>query len=168
MLVSSLAAGYPMLVCAQLAMAYMANGAVGGTRIEQFSDRFPRTLASFGALTSTVVFVAEGGYNNIIAGQSAATAFAFWVQYIGLIRNAGYVKVVWLQMMSAVGSGLVPGDYETKRLAFNALVTASGLVDAEANFDGVVVPRNADLLHPNDAGELVMQPIVAAAVLAVL
>lgn len=163
MLVSSLAVGWPMLVAGDVGKTLLFNGAVGGSRLDQIAARFFGPIFTWGGVPGNIL-IAEGIYNDLIQGANVATCFARWQTMIAQYRAAGYAKIVWLAVMSATGSPYVDTNYETYRLAINVLIANSGLVDRIVNFDGVTVPRNDDLLHPNDAGQQVMRPLIAAAV----
>jgi hypothetical protein len=118
---------------------------------------------------------------NDCASTAGATVYASLQTYVAARRAAAAsagvtLKIVFLTAMSRSDAGL-NANYETNRLAFNALVRASGTSLADAIVDlgadsrfGVLGCEldttyfNADKVHLNNTGCATIAPLVKAAI----
>lgn len=163
---------YAALVAAQLGLRTVALDAVPGYRLDQLEARWSTYMAPGVASRSPgSVLVMEGAYNDFAQGADDATIRARFTAYVAAARASGVRKIVYLLCFAAPGSSSLAGiDYEARRVAHNAWVVASGLVDAVVNFDAVSIDVAAppDGLHPTAAGHATMAPLISAAVHGVL
>lgn len=163
---------FATLVAAQAGLRTAALDAVPGYRIDQMSARWSTYMDPFlSARDPGAVLVLEIGYNDFAQGASDATIRARLAAYVAAARASGVRKIVYLGCYAAPASASLTGiDYEARRVAHNAWVVASGLVDAVVNFDAVSIDVAAppDGLHPTAAGHATMAPLISAAVQSVL
>lgn len=160
-----------------------------GTPSEPLSTMITDVTSTNGQYLRTGYVSAVRGKNNIafifggtndmsasVSGSSAATAFASLKTLCALYRSQNCIVAVGTCLpRSAANAG---ADFETKRLAFNALIRAAGssLYDILMDFGGTASPLGAvsslsntalyqaDQIHPTQQGQVVLGEIAAQAV----
>jgi len=151
-----------------------AYEAAGGETVVQMIDQVATQMAGAYRADSTNVAVFLGGTNDLRGSDSAAAIYANIQTWCAAVRALGYSKIVLLTVLPSTNAGN-PGDFETRRLALNALLAADhtcadALVDVAAlcpNPDDTAL-YYSDKLHINAAGHARVAPVVRAALQALV
>ena len=157
---------------------FSTNYAVSGQTIVMMqSDAATEIDPTYSGHRAKEVLAAFGGTNDLYFGSSLASLQTNYQAYCTSRRAAGF-KVVAATILPRSNSG-TPGTFEANRLAFNTWLRANytTFADALADFaaNGTMgctgCETNAtfylDLVHPTDAGNDILAPIVRDAVNAI-
>lgn len=157
---------FATLVAAQLGLRIAAFDAVPGYRLDQLSERWSTYMDPYvRARDPGAILVLEGAPNDFARGADDATIRSRFGAYVGAARASGVRRIVYLGCYTAPGSASLAGiDYEVRRVAHNAWVAASGLVDAVVSLDGIDVAPPPDGLHPTVAGHVAIAAALAPAI----
>lgn len=156
---------FAALVAAQLGLRIAAFDAVPGYRLDQLEARWSTYMDPYvRARDPGAILVLEGAPNDFAQGASDSTIRSRFTSYVATARASGVRRIVYPGLYAAPGSASLAGiDYEARRIAFNAWVASSGLVDAAVSLDGVTidVAPPPDGLHPTAAGHAAIAAVLA-------
>lgn len=153
---------YPHLVSTALGRPYV-NVAHPGDTLANILARISTTSGRYAAAGATTL-IGEGCVNDFNTGSTAAQAYAALQTLVAAYRAAGFVKVAWLTQYATTYNNVGPQE-----LAFNALVrqNTGGLLDLTIDVaNGPAVTLQSDGLHADVPGQLTMQGVVQAALVA--
>lgn len=166
----NLNANWPVLIKRQFtdSIRFVNSGYSGNTLVQINTDRAPRAtdLIALGSYTNKVAIV-WAGTNDINAGTSGATAHTSLQTLCNNLSSGGFDKII---VVDIIPRGPFSGAQNTEKDAFNTLVAANWATYADAFVQASSLSwvygthYAADQIHPNTAGNALVEPLIKTAI----
>jgi lysophospholipase L1-like esterase len=151
------------------------------TSVSAITDQAPYldAVLTIGPPQAKYVLFSELGTNDLLANANVTTAIANIAAYLDSRRAAGWQKIVQSTIMSRndagmTGGGMTEAQFDTARATVNTAIHSwvGTRIDAVADYAADPTMGTGcnnltyfwDGVHPTAAGNLILAPIVAAAV----